>query len=274
MIKFYEKGHLYVSADTDDKTRWIGVTTVIKHLHEPFDSAEKAFQTSMRRPTKAYPNKWYGIPPSEIEAAWDAEKNRASDLGHYYHKKRELELFEGVDLDCEVFKSNDEEEGVKLAPDQVLIEGIYPEHLVYLHSAGVCGQADYVHVRNGLVFIRDYKTSKEIRRKGFSNYLGTKMMYEPIEHLEDCEFNHYAIQLSIYMYMILRHNPGLDPGTMIIEHIKFEKESEDKYGYPIYKKNPDGSFIIKEIEEIVVPFLKKEVTAILEWLKTNRNKIK
>lgn len=272
MIKFYEEGHKYVSVDSEDTTQWIGVTTLIKHFHEGFDAKEKAFQTSMRKPTKAYPNKWYGVPPSEIDAAWEAEKNRASELGHFYHGKREKELLDFEEIDLSVHPSK-MEEGVKIAPEQVLADGIYPEHLVYLHSSGICGQADYVQVRNNIVYIRDYKTSKEIRRKGFTNYQGTKMMFPPIDHLEDCEFIHYAIQLSIYMYIILRHNPNYEPGEMIIEHIKFEKESEDKYGYPIYKKNEDGSFTVKEIEEIKVPYLKKEVNAILQWLSNNRDKI-
>ena len=35
---------------------------------------------------------------------------------------------------------------LKYAPDQKLIPGIYPEHFVYLKSASICGQADYVEI--------------------------------------------------------------------------------------------------------------------------------
>jgi hypothetical protein len=73
--------------------------------------------------------------------------------------------------------------------------------------------------------------------------------------------------------MMLRHNPNLQPGTMFIEHIKFEVESEDKYGYPIYKKDEQGNFIVKEIEEIEVPYFKKEVYAVVNWLKDNKQKL-
>ncbi len=272
MIKFVEEGHQYVSLSEEHANiTWVSVTKLISKLHEQFNAGgvDRAFECSIKKPTKAYPNKWYGIPPSEIEAAWNSERDRSTKLGHWYHNKRESEL-----LDCEeeldVYGCSIGQGGVKVAPEQILVEGIYPEHLMYLMSAGICGQSDYVAVRNGEVHIKDYKTSKEIKRRGFTNYKGTKMMFHPIEHLEDCEYIHYNIQLSLYMYMILRHNPNLEPGTLTIEHVKFEEGGKDKYGYPIYKEDGKGGWVVKEVEEIVMPYLKKEVVAILEWWKNNR----
>lgn len=272
MIQFQEEGHLYTSIIPDD-IKWLGVTTLVKKLHQPFDSdgVDRAFECSVRKPTKAYPNKWYGIPPSEIDAAWEAERNRSTELGHWYHSKREAALIDsgGIPL---VFRS-DIREGRKYAPNQMLREGIYPELMVYLLSGEICGQSDYVEVRDGKVYIKDYKTCKEIKRRGFTSWKGTKMMYSPIEHLEDCDFTHYALQLSIYMYIILRHNPNYEPGTLIIEHVKFVEEKRDKYDYPIYKRDEAGQFIIKEIEEIQMPYLKREVVTILEWLKENKQNL-
>lgn len=264
MIKFKEKGHLYTSVEPDD-IKWLSVTGLISRLHEPFDAEAKAYSSSSRKPTAAYPNKWYKVPPEEILAAWESETTRAADLGHWYHGKREAKW---EDMDNVVMSQFID--GDKYATNQILEEGIYPEHLMYMLSAEICGQSDLVIIRDGKVYIRDYKTSKEIRRHGFTNRYGTKMMYPPVEHLEDCEYNHYALQLSIYMYIILRHNPNLEPGGLTIEHVKFEIEKEDKYGYPIYKKDDNGEFIIREIEEIEVPYLRKEVVYILDWLKDNR----
>ena len=51
---------------------------------------------------------------------------------------------------------------MKKAPDQKLADGIYPEHMTYLKSASLCGQADRIEVINGKVNIYDYKTNKEI----------------------------------------------------------------------------------------------------------------
>jgi hypothetical protein len=270
MIKFIEDGHFYTSVIPDD-IKWLGVTTLVGHLHEKFDSEATAIKCSQKKPTAKYPNKWYGMTPKEILEAWDTERIRSTELGSWYHKMREDALYEKRALN--IFKP-DMRDGVKYAPNQTLIEGIYPEHLVYLKSEGICGQSDYVEVKEAKVYIKDYKTSKEIKRKAFVNWEGIiKMMTGPVKHLEDCHFYHYALQLSVYMYMILRHNPNLTAGQMFIEHVKFEIESEDKHGYPIYKKDEQGNFIVKEIEEIEVPYLRKEIHAIINWLKDNRQKL-
>ena len=34
-------------------------------------------------------------------------------------------------------------------------------------------------------------------------------MYKPVNHLDDCNLNHYNLQLSIYAYIIKKHNPKL-----------------------------------------------------------------
>ena len=95
--------------------------------------------------------------------------------------------------------------GVKIASDQKLEPGVYPEHLAYLKSAAICGQADLVTIVNGKVNITDYKTNKEIKEKGFTNWEGiTSKMYKPLSHLDDCNLNHYNIQLSIYMYIYIK----------------------------------------------------------------------
>ena len=106
--------------------------------------------------------------------------------------------------------------------------------MVYLKSIGLCGQADLVEVVNGYVNILDYKTNKEIKEKGFTNWEGiTSKMYNPVNHLDDCNYNHYTLQLSIYMYIILKHNPKLKPGKLTIQHVKFNELGKDKNGYPI-----------------------------------------
>lgn len=270
MIKFIEEGHIYTSVVPDD-IKWLGVTTLVGHMHEKFNAKEQAIKSSVKKPTVKYPNKWYGVPEKEILEAWTTEGKRSIELGSWYHKMREDQLY--LNSKGNTYKP-DIRDGIKYASNQFLEEGIYPEHLVFLKSEGICGQSDYVEVKESKIYIRDYKTSKEIKREGFKNWEGiVKKMLKPVAHLDDCHFNHYALQLSIYMYIMLRHNPNLLPGTLIIEHIKFEIESEDKWGYPIYKKDENGNFIVKEIEEIEVPYLKKEVHAILNWLKDNKRNL-
>ena len=98
-------------------------------------------------------------------------------------------------------------------------------------------------------------------------------MAAPVSHLDDCNFNHYALQLSTYMYMILKHNPKLDFGGMLIHHIQFEeKEQTDMYGYPITMLTPEGNPIVKNVVKYPVPYLRDEVIAVLQHLQDNPSK--
>ena len=161
-----------------------------------------------------------------------------------------------------------EQDGIKLAPDQTLVPGIYPEHMVYLKSAGICGQADRVEVLHDVIDLYDYKTNKEIKMNAFTNWQGiTQMMTGPLSHIEDCNFNHYALQLSIYMYVMLKHNHNLKPGKIQIHHIAFEKSGVNEYGYPITELDPMGDPVVKSVTPYELPYMKKEVQAMINYMK-------
>jgi hypothetical protein len=168
-----------------------------------------------------------------------------------------------------------ETNGIKLSPNQKLTDGVYPEHMVYLKSAGLCGQSDLVEVINGEVHITDYKTNKEIKTEGFTNWEGvTTKMNPPVKHLDDCNVNHYALQLSLYLYIILKHNPKLKPGTLTIHHIVFEEVGKDKFGNPITALDTNGDPIVKDIVQYDLPYLKTEVISLLHWLEDNKDNLK
>ena len=269
MVQFKEVGHKYESI-VPDGMHWISVTTLIHNFVEPFDASTIAAKSSKNKKSK-----WFGLSTKEIENAWTGENRRATDLGSWYHKVQEDNLFsDNYKGSLPVFPCI-VEDGVKKAPSQILTTGLYPEHLMYMSSVGLCGQSDHVSVEDGYLNIKDYKTNKEIRKKGYENWEGTtKKMLQPLTHLDDCEFNHYSLQLSIYAYMILRHNPELKIGKLSIEHVSFEEEGTNKYGYPITKLSKHGEPVVKEVTILEVPYLKSECITLITWLKNNRNKIK
>ena len=218
--------------------------------------------------------------PKDIQIIWKKESERAMSLGTYYHNQREDDLCalasierEGVNVPIftPILKGN----GVKHAPKQKLDPGVYPEHMVYLKSAGICGQSDLVEVVNGKVSIIDYKTNKEIKMQSYVDWEGvSQKMQFPVSHLDDCNFNHYALQLSIYMYIIIKHNPKLRAGSMYIHHVQFEEEGKDDHGYPITKYTKEGDPILKNLVQIPVPYLKDEVISLIHYLHDNRKKLK
>jgi hypothetical protein len=270
MIKFSDELHSYTSI-VPDEINWLSVTTLIGMLHEKFQPEITAPKCSRNKKSK-----WYGMPVEEILAAWKSEGDRSTILGSWYHNKQEQLLYtEDAKKLYNVVKPI-VREGIKYAPWQELEnflindQGIFPEHLVYLESAGICGQADQVHVQNKVLNIGDYKTCKEIKKESFEGYDGHKMMLGPVKHLQDSNYWHYALQLSFYAYMILKHNPWLKLGDMIIHHILFEVDHLDKYGYPVYLLDENGEPIVTDIVQYKMPYLRKEVIAIIDWLKTQK----
>jgi hypothetical protein len=273
-IVFNAADHSYKSIEADE-IKWISVTSLVSQFKKQFDAKAVA-----ERVTKSKKSKWYGIPPQKILEIWDSEANRATTLGTYYHNQREADLcsFASIERDgitVPVITPVEEIDGLKQAPSQRLDPGVYPEHMVFLKSAGICGQSDLVEVVNGYVNITDYKTNKEIKTESFKDWEGiSEKLLMPVNNLDDCNFNHYALQLSIYMYIILKHNPKLQPGKMYIHHVIFEEESKDEFGYPITKYDHNGDPVVKEVIPMLIPYLKDEVISIINWLHENRDNIK
>jgi len=272
-VIFKSDGHIYETLNENlekDKIKWTSVTSFVGMFKPKFDADKQAKKSSKNKRSK-----WYGMTPKEILAAWDNESKRAIGLGNWYHDEREKRLLEfstierdGVEVP--IIKPITDSNGIKIAPEQKLKNGVYPEHFVYLKSAGLCGQADLVSVVNGKINILDYKTNKEIKKKGFTNWEGiTSKMYNPVSHLDDCNLKHYNLQLSLYAYIIKKHNPKLKIGDLQIQHVIFEKAGEDKFGYPITKHNNQDEPIIKEIKIYELPYLKDEVQSLIMWLKDN-----
>ncbi len=269
-ITFTAETHKYESTEDEaKKIDWVSVTSLVGLFKKPFDQEGIAAKASKNKNSK-----WYGMTPEEIINVWKGETNRAVNLGSWYHDQREAEL-----LMCDTLERSGlelpivnplEQDGVKIAPDQTLVSGIYPEHLVYLKSAGICGQADRVEVIQDIIDLYDYKTNKEIKMQAFTSWDGvTQKMLGPLSHLDDCNFNHYALQLSVYMYVMLKHNHNLKPGKIQIHHIVFEKSGENEYGYPITALDPVGDPIVKEVVPYDLPYLKREVQDMLKYIKVN-----
>lgn len=273
MVTFKEADHSYHSVDPNEKIDWISVTTLVSQFKKPFDAAAQAAKSSRNSKSK-----WFKMNPKDIQAAWRAESKRADGLGHWYHSQREGDLLaldtitrDGIAVP--VFKPIITDD-TKHAPDQRLVQGIYPEHFVFLKSAGICGQSDRVEVVKDTVSVYDYKTNKEIKQQGFKHWDGTiERMLQPLSHLDDCTLVHYTLQLSLYMYIILKHNPFLKPGKLELSHVIFEQEGENEFGYPIHKV-VNGEPVVKEVKIYKVPYMKSEVVAILKWLEENRGKLK
>ena len=276
-VIFKEEGHTYESLNKNlekENIDWLSVTSFVSIFKPKFNAKAQAKKSALNKRSK-----WYGMEEKDILAAWEGESQRAINLGNWYHNQREVDLLEFETIEREgieipIIKPITDGNGVKIASDQKLEEGVYPEHLVYLKSAGICGQADLVEVVNGYINITDYKTNKEIKEKGYTNWEGiTSKMYKPVSHLDECNLNHYNLQMSLYAYIIKKHNPKLKVGKLTIQHVKFAQEGVDENGYPISRLE-NGEPVIEEVKMYNLPYLKDEIRSLIMWKKENYKKKK
>lgn len=211
-MKYIDESHSYVSESGDS---YVSVTQLIKMFEVPKDWTEIARKYAEKHKKTL----------EEVQAAWKEEGRKSIEKGVAYHNKMEADVVAEKEREIEGIKYpvyyNPTIDGIKLALPLKLEEGLYPELIVYSHRYKLAGQADLVEVRNGKINILDYKTSKEIKKKSYKNWkTGYEMFTYPLSHLMNCNFNHYSLQLNLYMLLIKFHNPKLKVGRMDINHIK------------------------------------------------------
>ena len=99
---------------------------------------------------------------------------------------------------------------------------------------------------DGSISLYDWKRSKSIKRKNnFNQYC---KIYN-LSHLEDTNFNHYALQLNFYKY-IIEKKYNLKVKNMFIVCLHPENKNKD---YLLYK----------------IPIMQKEIENIIEFIKKN-----
>ena len=136
-VKFLPEDHKYVSIDPNENIHWVSVTSVISKLKQPFEADKIAEKSSKNRRSK-----WFGMTKDQILLVWKSESDRAISVGNWYHNQREEDIL-GIDnierhgKTIPIMKPVADSDGTKIAPDQRLIDGMYPEHFVYMKSLGL-----------------------------------------------------------------------------------------------------------------------------------------
>lgn len=240
MIKFFEEGHQYVSLDGRE---FLSVTSLIKRYEERKDWDEIARKYAKK-------NK---LSIEAVKLKWKQENDKAIERGLRFHRQREEELSGCENINgLEIFRPQFVE-GIKVSQDQRLVPGMYPELLVYLNSARICGQADIVKVHpDGSFDIQDFKTNKEIKINAFINWEGVEERFlHPLGNIPHSNYWNYALQLNTYAYIIRKNNPSLKLGKLELLHIQFDSTDEE----------------VSEIHPYVLPDLQSSVRSMIEHFK-------
>lgn len=261
MIKFVEESHRYIDGEGKDL---ISVSEFFKRFQEKLDWTEIARKFAIKQTKAGNP-----MTTKEVQKKWKDKADKATKVGTLYHSIRESELVNQgepvfYETDCDMKQcSYVGSDKFSIPINNIQNNTVYPELMIYDVDHMICGQSDKVIIVDNKINIWDYKTDKELSFSAYSSeWVKPRKLLKPLDHLEDCNGNHYAIKMSIYMYMLWKANKGrFKTGEIIIEHIHLKRDEE---GIPVLQ---NGLPVVLKIERIKVPYYKKEVENMFKTIK-------
>lgn len=263
MIKFIEKTHQYLNEKDQEL---ISVSKFTERFKEKVDWSAVAKRVAAKKTKEGTPTT-----QNDILKKWENKRDQAASVGTLFHSIRETSLinedqpkFYGKVCTKSICETTDSAK-FSIPINQLQNNTVYPELMIYDEEHMLCGQADKIIVMDNKIHVWDYKTDEEIKFKGYSNqWMKAKRLVGPLAHLEECNANVYSVKMSLYMYMLWKANKGkFLPGDLIIEHVTLKRDPEND-NIPILK---DGEPVVLKIEQIRLPYRKKEVEAMLKTLK-------
>lgn len=154
---------------------------------------------------------------------WEKNKQDACDRGTQIHKQLE-NSFKNGNASLERFGLGGKFEVVNDYSGLDLPRGAYSEYPVSVDCKEFVlkGKIDLLVKDGNDIIIIDFKTNGKINQKAQSYNQQTRtsqrMLY-PLNRLDNCNFNEYQLQLSVYAWMLQQVKPGLNVRELIIYHI-------------------------------------------------------
>lgn len=252
-ICFSEGPHAYWD-NTHPERKFISVTTLIERFGQTFDkdfwSAYKALEKlipaeswKIEKKTLLNTKKFdkdiltlydiselqFNKTQQEILDMWQEENRKSCERGTAIHAQLENAFYKGgKNIELKKFGIGGKFECKKDYTELDLPYGIYPEYLISRTSddgiLNIAGQIDCLVKNGNEITIIDHKTNKKIDLKGgfdTKNKTTAKMKY-PLNNLDDCNFNHYQLQLSTYAWMLQKINPNFVIKDLILNHYDHE----------------------------------------------------
>jgi ATP-dependent exoDNAse (exonuclease V) beta subunit len=183
MIVFDEESHTYTNTELDIK--YISVTTLLGKYKKPFDSDGHSKRVAARE----------GVSQEMVLELWATETKKATDKGTKIHKLMEDFIKNGITRPEFNFLYKSYDDLVRLCIGN--FKTVKAESLLYNHDYCVAGMSDIIYENTNDFTVADFKTNKKFKfTTDFNDFF-----IDPVSHLTYCEFNMYALQLSMYAYM-------------------------------------------------------------------------
>ena len=230
-IRLEREEHKYI-LNTNPDLEFISVTTFIGQFFEEFNAQKIAKKLVASSP------KYMGMSVEEVLATWNESAEHGTkvheELENYILNKdplTEAKSIQGMNwLNKYKMKSSFE---------------VYPEVIIYSEELKLSGTIDLLLFDkiNNKYIIMDWKTSKKIDTKSYRNKRGIK---PASANIEDTKFNHYALQLSLYRYLLEEYY-GIEVTQHLIIHLKDN-----------------------ECLGLHVPYMKKNVTKMIQSIRSEK----
>ncbi len=257
--------HTYTHVETGSILR--SVSSVYGEFIEPFDKENISWMMARKQLRNELVSGWVkgDIEPDEnaiqerkqiILKQWDDKRDNAANYGTEIHFIAE-DIQNGKEIDL---KYHNLERLFKAEYGHY--HKLLPEYLVHSMEYGVGGLIDNPMVRQrsskSIIDIDDFKTniakgivfdSTKLQANGKLKHYN-RFMLGPLSHLEDCNYNHYAMQQSIYGFLLEKMFPEHKIGKITLTFIKILDE--------------DAPILEYELTRIPIPYLKLEAEAVLK----------
>lgn len=208
----------------------VSVTSLIGEYDKPFD---KDYWSD-------YKAKQQGVTQQEILSQWIVNSEKSCNSGTIFHSFMEHSLAGKPTYKTLLEKSLNESysnevlqrvEKLKILGSKFIEDSkhklipVKSEFTVGINTI-VAGQIDQIfyNTKSDELEVWDWKTNKNISTR---NTYGEKLLY-PLNNLDNCEFNHYSLQLSTYKYILEYY--GIKTGSSYF--VWFNENNSD---YQIYK---------------------------------------
>lgn len=192
-LKFFKDEHIY---QIDGNPNTISGTTFIHKFFPDFDGPKIAPFIAKKR----------GITADEVLREWEMEGQKSADLG--------TELHSDIEQYFDNKKTNNKKEFqhfLELFKKIENLELYRTEWRIFDDILMLAGTADTIfRKKDGTFVIYDWKRSKEIKERGFPDFY-TKETQKGIgvcEDIEDCNHQHYCLQLNLYKRILEEHYFG------------------------------------------------------------------
>ena len=235
-IDFVESTHTY----TYHGDEFISVTTWISKIFDEFNT-DAVISGMMQSKKWNEHHMYYGKTKEEIKNIWKERNQVAIEQGILLHQNIE-DYLNNITVDN---KSIEYKYFLNFVRDHVDMEFFRTEWKVYDESLKLAGTIDMCSKNSdGTISLYDWKRSRAIKRR---NNFDKFSKIEGLKNLEDTNFNHYALQLNFYRYIVEK---------------KYNMKVKNMFIVCFHPDNKNSDYLLYKI-----PAMQNEIEKIIEFIK-------